>query len=172
MTYVEKMYGIVVLRGDGDKRIFGRVRRSMSGEVFVLWAEDESPENLSRGSNPHASYHRDGRLHAKTYDRANSVRKLQTPSGSFSGTQPLNATNADRALSPTLPALVRAFDDTFEIPVHLLTGQQSQAIAVDLVEPGAAPIRVTGRDRVVAEKVFRDAEPWIAVSLVEIPSNL
>jgi hypothetical protein len=63
------------------------------------------------------------------------------------------------------------FDDLFEIPSSLLTGSQNQMIAVDLVEPGVAPVRVTGRDKVLAEKVFQDAVPWIVVSLVETPAN-
>jgi hypothetical protein len=167
MSYDEKMYGIVIVGPDGAKRLFGRVRRSRRGEVFAVWAEDESPENLGRGSNPHASYHSSGRLHSKTHDRATVIKQLQAPDHSFLGNQPIEATNADRGLSPTLPPLSGRFDDLFEIPSNLLTGGQEQAITVDVVEPSQTPIRLTGSDTVLAEKIFEDAVPWIIVSLVE-----
>jgi hypothetical protein len=170
MTYDEKMYGIVIVGPDGERRLFGRVRRSRRGEVFAVWAEDESPENLGRGSNPHASYHSSGRLHSKTHDRATLIKQLQPPNHNFLGNQPIEATNADRGLSPTLPPVSGTFDDLFEIQSNLLTGGQEQAITVDVVEPSVTPVRLTGRDRVLAEKVFQDAVPWIIVSLVEAPS--
>jgi hypothetical protein len=61
------------------------------------------------------------------------------------------------------------FDDLFEIPLELVTGRENQAIAVDVVEPGVAPVRLTGQDTVLIEKVFQDATPWIVVSLLETP---
>jgi hypothetical protein len=161
------MYGIVVVRSGDDKRLFGRVRRSSKGDVYAVWAEDESPLNLAKGSNPHASYHANGRLHSKTYDRAVIVKELQLPDQRFRGNQPLEATNADRAASPTLPPLAGHFDDVFEVSLDLITGRTNQSIAVDVVEPGLEPVRVTGKDRVLAEKVFQDDAPWIVVSLVE-----
>jgi len=172
VTYSDKMYGIVIVRPNGDKRLFGRVRRSASGDVYAVWSEDESPSNLGKGSNPHASYHRDGRLHSKTHDRPTIVKQLQAPGKAFRGNQPIEATNADRALSPTLPAVSGPFADLFEIPLELVTGRQNQAITVDLVEPGVQPVRLTGRDVVLIDKVFQDAEPWIVVSLVEAPRVL
>jgi len=172
MSYDEKMYGIAIVRPDGERRLFGRVRRSRRGEVFAVWAEDESPENPGMGSNPHASYHGNGRSHSKTWDRPALIRELQVPGQQFRGNQPFEATNADRALSLTLPPVSGNFDDLFEIPSRLLAGAQNHAIAVDLVEPGVSPVRVTGNDRLLAEKVFQDAVPWIVVSLVETPSNL
>lgn len=87
----------------------------------------------------------------------------------FRGSQPIEATNAGRALSPTLPKLCGNFDDLFEIPLELVTGRENQAIAVDVVEPGVAPVRLTGQDTVLIEKVFQDATPWIVVSLLETP---
>jgi len=166
------MYGIVLTRPDGDKRLFGRLRRSSNGDVYAIWAEDQSPRNLAIGSHPHASYHADGRLHSKTYDRAAIIRRLQTPDKQFRDNQPMEATNADRAVSPTLPPFAGHFDDVFEIPLGLITGNPNQSIAVDVVEPGSVPVRATRKDTVLAEKVFRDEVPWIVVSLVETPDTL
>ena len=55
--YPERIYGIVVVRSGDDRRLFGRVRRSRKGDVYVVWAEDESSMNLGKASNSHASYH-------------------------------------------------------------------------------------------------------------------
>lgn len=166
------MYGIVIARSDGDKRLFGRIRRSPKGDVYAVWAEDESPLNLAKGSDPHASYHADGRLHSKTYDRAGIVRRVQVLDEQFRGSQPIEATNADRAVSPTLPPLTGSLEDVFEIPLILLAGKANRFGAVDVLEPGVEPVRVTGRDKVIAEKVFQDEAPWIVVSLVEAPDTL
>jgi hypothetical protein len=106
-------------------------------------------------------------LHSKTHNQSAIKKQLQKPGEAFRGNQPIEATNADRALSPTLPVLSGTFDDLFEIPSRLVTGLQNQSITVDVVEPGVAPVRLTGRDVVLIEKVFQDEEPWIVVSLVE-----
>jgi hypothetical protein len=167
LPYEEKDYAIVVARPGGDKRLFGRVRRSSRGDVYVVWAEDESPDNLGKGSNPHASYHSSGRLHSKTHDRPTQIRKLQSPAGGFRGNQPIEVTNIARALSPTLPAFVGDFDDVFEVSLDLISGNSNQSISVDVTEPGIPPANLTESDNVVAEKCFRDDEPWIIVRLVE-----
>jgi hypothetical protein len=71
-----------------------------------------------------------------------------------------------------LPPFVGNFDEVFEIPAELVTGQPHQCIAVDVTEPGVAPVRVTGGDTVLLEKVFTDDVPWIVVSLVEPPRTV
>ena len=75
-------------------------------------------------------------------------------------------------MSPTLPPFAGHFDDVFEIPLGLITGNPNQSIAVNVVEPGSVPVRATRKDTVLAEKVFRDEVPWIVVSLVETPEVL
>ena len=98
-----KSFALGIVRPNGDNRRFGRVRRSAGSDVYVVWSEYDSPSALDKGSNPHASYHRDGRLHSKTYDRATIVKQLQAPGKAFRGNQPIEATNADRALSSRFP---------------------------------------------------------------------
>lgn len=167
-TYDEKIYGIVIIRPGNDRRLFGRVRRSPKGDVDAIWAEDESPDSLSQGSNPHASYHNDGRLHSKTYDMPTVVKKLQPPGQQFSGNQPIEATNADRGESATLPSVPHNLDGVFEVPLDAVEGYPNRSFTADVVEPGVEPIRLTGKDTVISEKVFRDNVPWIVASLVEM----
>ena len=169
MPYQEKIYAIVIAKPGGDKHLFGRVRRSPEGDVYVIWAEDQSPRNLGRGSNPHASYHASGRLHSKTYRPAAHIRTLQVPGSEFRGNQPIEVTNANRALSATLPPVAGRFDDAFEISSDLVTGNENQWIAVEVIEPGVPPVQVTQNDTILAKKVFKDEVPWIVVRLGQSP---
>ncbi len=172
MPYGEKIYAIAIVHPDGRKHLFGRVRRSAKGDVYAVWAEDQSPRNLGRGSNPHASYHADGRKHSKSYDRTAIKKSLQIPDASFKGTEPIEATNADRGLSLTLPMLSGNFDDVFEIGSAQIAPTRNPSITVDVSEPGVPPIRLTGKDHVIAEKIFKDDIPWIIVSLIQPPTSL
>ena len=172
MTYEEKMYGIVIVRPDHDRRLFGRIRRSSKGDVYAIWSEGQSPDNLRQSWNPHASYHYQGQFHSKSHDRRTVVRNLQPLNRSFVGNQPIEATNADRGASTTLPPVPDHLDDQFEISFDAISGGKNRAITVDIVEPGIAPIRLTGHDTVIAEKVFKDDVPWIVVSLVEVPTMI
>jgi hypothetical protein len=172
MPYVERMYGVVIVRPGADMRLFARVRRNFKGEVFVLWDEDQSPNNLAKGSNAHASYHKNGRIHSKAHDQPTAIRGLQLPGNGFRGNQPIEITNANRALSPTLRTVTGRFDDEFQIPLSLITGRSDQHIVVHLVEPGIPPGIATGgkdglAETVLAEKIFKEEEPWIVVRLVE-----
>lgn len=167
LEYEEKMYAIVIARPRGERRLLARIRRSPKGEIFVIWAEDESPDNPARGADPHASYHASGRLHYKMSRAIAFIKNLQAPSRNFRWNQPIVVTNANRALSPTLPVLSGQFDDEIEISVDLISGNPNQSIAVDLTEPGVPPANVNRTDRVLAEKTFDDDVPWIIVRLVE-----
>ena len=172
MSYEEKIYGIMIIRSGHDRRLFGRVRRSSKGDVYAIWADDLSPDNLSQGSNPHASYHWKGQLHSKTHDKPTIIKNLQPPNREFVGNQPIEATNADRAASATLPPVPDHLDDQFELSIDSIVERANRLITVDTVEPGVEPIRLTGRDTVIAEKVFKDDIPWIVVSLVEAPTTI
>ena len=169
---IAKSYGIVVSHPDGARRLFGRISRSAKGDVYANWMVDEPPRNPGVPLwKPHASYHASGQVHAKSHNRIGIQKMRQVPDSSFRGTEPIEATNADRALSRALPAVTEIFDDVFELDASLISGAR-QAITVDLVEPGVAPVRLTGNDAVIAEKVFQDRVPWIVVSLVEPPLSI
>jgi hypothetical protein len=162
-----KRFGIVILHPDGTKRLFGRVTRADAGDIYVNWEVVEAPAKPGVAPwKPHASYHASGQIHSKSHNRIGIKKYRPVPNATFKGVQPIEATNADRALSNTLPCVAEQFDDVLEIDSALISGAQSQAVTVDAVEPGQIPIRLTGKDTVIAEKTFPDAVPWIVVSLV------
>ncbi len=68
-------------------------------------------------------------------------------------------------LSPSLPPGVEDFDDTFEVPAYCV--RETMMLSVDIVSPGGPPMDITGTDRVILQKEFRDAVPWIIIRLIE-----
>ena len=162
-----KRYGIVILHPDGSKRLFGRVTRADAGDIYVNWEVVEpQPKPGVAPWKPHASYHASGQLHSKSHNRIGIKKARPAPKPAFTGAEPIETTNADRALSGTLPCVAEQFDDVLEIDSALISGSPSQAVTVDAVAPGQIPVRLTGQDTVLAEKMFTDAVPWIVVSLV------
>ncbi len=167
---IETRFGILIRHPDGTKRKFGQVSRSDKGDVYANWTVPEPPFKPGVPEwNPHGSYHASGQVHSKSHNRIGVKKNRQVPGPAFVGAEPLEAINADRALLMSLPVVAETFDDTFEIDVSLITGSPKQSITVDLVEPNADPVRLTGNDIVIAEKTFSDKVPWIVVSLIDRP---
>ena len=167
-----KDFGIVIRHINGKRCLFGRIRRSDTGNIYVIWEMSQSCQRKNNKPkwNPHASYHASGQLHSKSYNRIGIKKQRQSPTPAFTGSEPIEATNADRGLNPVLPIDIGGFDDYFEIDVTAIASLPNAVITVDIVAPGAVPIRLTGLDTVVTEKVFKDTIPWIVVSLVDPPS--
>jgi hypothetical protein len=61
-----------------------------------------------------------------------------------------------------------------EVPASLLSSKRYETyISIDLTEPDGPPI-VTALGEVVAQQAFRDASPWIWVTVTNnpLPTNL
>ncbi len=56
------------------------------------------------------------------------------------------------------------FSEVFEIDHPQIPPEEHHTLAVDLVEPGYSAIPVLGREAIV-QRTFRDAAPWILVTL-------
>jgi len=135
------------------------IRRSRNGECFILYPR--TPE-----SDPHASYHCDGRYHQKSYNHKSMVQQRQPLDqfkhaehlGSFYGHGP-GAAVCDPA----------AFTSVLRVPMGILEATRG-SVLVDLVEPGCAPAvhhRTVPGLRIVAEETYRDSTPWIVVAVAE-----
>jgi len=163
-----KTYAVIVRHGPSDTRLFARIIRKDKGDVVIAWSVDE-PKKPSRvpAWNPHATYHKDGRQHSKSYDRPSVVKYKQRLDSAFKGCEQIEATNADRMLSNLPPCLPADFDGVLEVPVHMISNKQNQFVSVDVIAPGVEPIRLTGRDKVLLEATFKDSVPWIVVTFGE-----
>jgi hypothetical protein len=139
------------------------IRRSATGEIFLLYPRD-------REMDPHASYHRDGTYHQKSYGVAMRVQKRQPLDSNFKGAEHLgkfSGHGTERLINDA-----STFDNVLVAPAGILSGNRGH-IVVDLVEPGARPApHHRAMMRIVAERTYRDASPWIVVAIDASPDEL
>jgi hypothetical protein len=132
------------------------VRRSWKSEFFVFMPRSD-------GSNPHASYHRDGRFHHKSDGRAFSTKQLPRLDQPFKGTVNLSAWAGHGPKSVGAVCDRKVFAGGFVLPPDIL-GPRDGMVVVDLVEPGHKPITWPGT--LVRQMVFKDAVPWLVVRVI------
>ena len=64
------------------------------------------------------------------------------------------------------------FSEVMEVPVRRLSSKTYETyIAIDATEPGGQPI-ITPGAKIVAQHAFRDAVPWILVTVFHFPPPL
>jgi hypothetical protein len=118
------------------------------------------------GSNPHASYHVDGRYHHKSDGRTIGRKQLQRLDQPFKGTVNLGGFAGHSPKTVGAVCAPGAFAGVFELPPGVL-GPRNVDVLVDLVEPACDPITWPGE--LVQEKTFKDAEPWIVIRVFRKP---
>lgn len=154
-THRDHRYAIAIEDDSGLGLTFW-IRRSAKGEIFLLYPREPAMD-------PHASYHLDGTYHHKTYGMTTGSQKRQALDGSFQGAEHLG-TFAGHGPGPRMRDLSH-FDDVVVAPPGSLSGRCG-SILVDLVAPGASPApQHRAGVRIVAERFYRDASPWIAVAI-------
>lgn len=169
----ERMYAIAARDGE-DLFLVARVHRDRGGEVFVGIPRKGVPR-----WDPHSSYHADGKYFVKTHNLAHLVQRLQRPDANFKGTFNMStipiAANEPRETNS--PCRVSTFDEVFEIPISELSPEEHRTmLSVDLIEPGEKPIKEPGKKpvmtKILRQKTFQDAIPWICVTLYDtLPSE-
>ncbi|HYA72018.1 MAG TPA: hypothetical protein VEF36_02560 [Roseiarcus sp.] len=133
------------------------VRRSRKGEFFVIVPRTD------RDWNPHASYHRDGTFHSKSYGhKFGSPRKRQPLTGTFRGTENLGGYMKHGAKGVGAICDPNHFCGVVEVAPGVL-GPRHGNVTTDLVEPGCEPMPILST--VVQEKVFCDTVPWIVIRI-------
>lgn len=150
----------VGLRADDGLWLLARIRRSVSGDVYYLmprWDPDW---------NPHASYHKNGVTHVRSYKWKHVPSQRQTPNASFRGVETVfaEAFNPGEVLRHRTPCVADEFDQVFEIPSEKFPPGDHHTLAVDLVEPEGRAAPGPWKE-IVAQTSFRDAVPWILVTL-------
>ncbi len=150
-------YAVAIEDGDELGLSFW-IKRSQAGEVFLFYPRD-------REMDPHASYHADGTYHQKSYGVASMAQQRQPLNGSFVGTEHLGTFGGHGAG----PRIVSRddWDDILVVRSGILTARTGR-IAVDLVAPDMPPA-AHHREllRIVDERTYRDAVPWILVAISE-----
>src|SRR5262245_59348177 len=156
------MFGLAV-RDSTDLRLIARIRRSKSGIYYLM------PRN-ERGWDPHASYHADGTRHVRMHGEKSFVTSHQPLGDSFKGVVPFFWESIQPGeIRYTRPFDRSRFTDVFEIGATAFSPTEVRVIAVDLSEPGGSALLGPSTD-VIAQHVFRDAIPWILVTVWRGPS--
>jgi hypothetical protein len=132
------------------------VRRSWKSEFFVFMPRPD-------GSNPHASYHRDGRFHHKIDGRTFPEKQLPRLDQPFKGTVNLSAWGGHGPKTVGAVCDPDVFAGVVELPPDVL-GPGGGRIVVDLVEPLCDPITWPGE--LVRQTIFKDAELWLVIRVV------
>ncbi len=150
----DRWYAVAIQDGN-DLGLTFWIKRSAKGEIVLFYPGDSEMD-------PHASYHRDGTYHQKTYGRATGATKLQSLND-FRGAEHLGKFSGHGAGPPILGA--SQFDDVIVAPPGVLSGTKG-AVMVDLVEPGQKPTQHhRERVRIVCGQTYKDAIPWIVVAI-------
>jgi hypothetical protein len=149
----EHRYAVAVREGS-DLWLTLWVRRAPKGDVYVV-----IPRNDGKW-NPHASYHRDGTFHSKSFNHKMSSSKRQPLTEAFKGCEHLgmNAGHGPKTIGAICdPAM---FTDVIEVPPGIL-GPRDGFVAVDLVEPDCDPLELY--NPVILTKTFKDSVPWLVI---------
>ena len=151
----EHRYAVVVREGS-DLWLTLWVRRSPKPEFFVFMPRSD------RGWDPHASYHRNGTLHQKSFGHKFGSQKRQCLTGAFRGTEHLGAYMGHGPKGAGAICDPIDFSGVVEVAPGVL-GPRSGSIVVDLVEPGWQPLAWPAN--VVQQQVFRDTVPWVVITV-------
>jgi hypothetical protein len=136
------------------------VRRSAKPEYFVML-----PRNNRRGWDPHASYHNDGRLHQKSYNKKLQVFQRQIPGPKFQGTENMLMTSLDLEDTRSVKVLCDPglFNGVLEIPGEVLR-QGHHIVAVDLTDANGTALAQSGF-QIVIQRRFSEAFPEVLLTL-------
>jgi hypothetical protein len=152
-------YCYAVAIEDGARlRLTFWIRRSMRGECFIMYPRDKEWD-------PHASYHRDGKYHQKSYGTKTSVRHHQRLDG-FKGVEHLGMF-AGHGISGAPICDPAQFTSVQTVSAGILEPLHG-CVLLDLVEPGVRPHahhREVPGLRIVCEATYRDVEPWVVIAI-------
>lgn len=173
---LERKYAVAVRDGD-DLWLVRRLRRASNGDIYVLmpWTSQTSDEKVPRdfrAMNPHASYHRDGRVHWKVGNKPSLRFQRQKPDGNLKGSEPIFGLpiSMDDVRALGMPCRSEDFPGgVIEFPASEITplrGDTRSAIAFHLVEPGVLPA-FSPAHSIIQRFVFDDDIPHISVTLFD-----
>jgi hypothetical protein len=151
----DEYFYAVAIRDGADLWLMLWVKRSSKGEFFVMIPRDGDWD-------PHASYHRDGIVHQKSFGQKFGVQNHQPLKERFRGTVHLGIFMGHSPEEGGVTCDPTAFAGVVEVAPGIL-GPLHGGVIVDLVEPGYKPSPV---DKIIVqEKVFCDFEPWIVIRI-------
>jgi hypothetical protein len=162
----------VAVRDGSDLFLWIRLRRAPKGDLYYIFPTGRHGRAWKRW-NPHGSLHRDGTLHHKSYNRPLHVTQVRKPNAAFQGTLHF----VQRGVAPDEPrgfgvvCHPSEFDEVMEIPVSRLSPNKFETcVYVDVTDAVGAPsINTATGGTTWEQRAFKDAVPWLLVSLTFQP---
>lgn len=165
MQTTERFYAVAVR--DTELYLELRIRRADSG-VYVVF--ERPPKQIGpRKWNPHASYHKDGWRHQKSFREEWFKEQRQPLDNNFRGTEQVVATPLMSGSSNGTKCNPQDFSDVLEIPLADVRPDCCTSVSVDLTEPGVQPTLLPGAV-IVQQKVFNGWVPCLVVTVYELPA--
>jgi len=152
----EQKYAVAIRKGS-DLWLTLWVRCSPKGDVYIMYPRGD------RDWQAHASYHRNGTFHQKSYGHLmDAPQKRQPLTGAFKGTEHLghyagHGTTNGAVCDPT------AFTGVVIVEPRVL-GPRTGFVAVDLVEPGCDLTPLFGT-QIIREVFPRDPQPSVVITI-------
>jgi hypothetical protein len=144
----------VAVREDSGLWLTLWVRRSPKGEFFVFQPRGDGDWN------PHASLHADGTFHLKSWGRRTLPARTAQRPDSVRGCEPLGAYAGHGPKTVGAVCEPGDFTNIVEVPPGIL-GPRNGTVTVDLLEPGADPLRHPGA--LVLSQLFTDVAPHVLI---------
>ena len=168
MVYLERMFAIAVRDGD-DLFLWLRLKRAARTDIYYVLPTGREADPEWKKWNPHGSWHQDGCLHHKSFNRRMlPAESKQEPNAEFKGTHNL----ITRSITSNEPRAfgVRCdpgkFSEVVVIPLRIVGQKQHETYtSIDVSEPGLQPILLGGREEILLQQVFDDAVPHITVTV-------
>src|SRR5947208_8529391 len=89
MAFMERMFAVAV-RDRNDLFLWIRLRRAAGTDIYYVLPTGREDDPEWKKWNPHGSWHKDGRLHHKSFDQKNlPVEERKKPDAEFDGTHNL-----------------------------------------------------------------------------------
>lgn len=157
------LYAIAV-RDTTNVWLFAWTKKSRKGDYYVFVPRTD------RKWDPHASFHRDGRVHQKSHDRRiPPIRHEMKPDDSFRGAVSLGLYVIDARSVAAVGAVCEPglFDDVLAIPSSVVTGGRGRhLVAIEVVHAGGPSIAQPA-SRVLLERRFVGTVPEFLVTVWE-----
>ena len=168
---MERMLAIAV-RDGADLFLWIRLRRHARISTTCCPPAEKTIQSGKKW-NPHGSWHRDGRLHHKSFDqKIFSAEPRQKLDAEFKGTYNLltRGIASDEPQAFGVRCDPTKFSEIIEIPAGILSPKHYWThTSIDVSEPGLKPLLMGGAEEILLQRIFDDAIPHITVTLYRWP---
>jgi hypothetical protein len=165
---MERMFGIAVRDGT-DLFLWMRLRRAARTDIYYVLPTGREDDPEWKEWNPHGSWHRNGRLHHKTFDhKMFPAQPKQEPNAAFKGTHNLitRGIASDEPRTFGVRCERTKFSEIMEIPAGILSPKRYETYtSIDVSEAGLKPFLMGGGEEILSQRVFDDAIPHITVTV-------